>query len=370
MASTLFPERYIFAPPLADDSALWTLFYINILFLINRLLHRHFWTCRIYGWSQLPLIIPRYVVANIINYLAVTRAIARYLGHLRTGEPIGWDKTTHSYPDEKLLAVYRRKLGDVLIERGLVTREQLERGLEAQAINRRPLGTALVDIGVLSEDVLIDLLCGQLRLARASAIDLSKIPMDLLRRLPQNYAKAHSLFPIEEKPDGGIALACAAIPYGDCVQPLEAILGTPLEFRLARRNEIAFALRYGYARLSVEDEKQKVELCPHNYRPFGELLIDMGAITYPDLLSALIGAAQSGRRVGEHLLAEGRIREEQVVEASARQRVREQLAGPDPKNCALRETEPDRLPLHNGNGFDDGSELVASSNIAPSNLPL
>jgi bacteriophage N4 adsorption protein B len=105
-SSSLFPERYIFAPPLDDNSPLWYLFDVNVGLLVNRLLHRHFWTCRIYGWSQLPLIVPRYIVSNIVNYLAVTRATLRYLKHLRTGERIGWDKTTHSFPGEELLLAY------------------------------------------------------------------------------------------------------------------------------------------------------------------------------------------------------------------------------------------------------------------------
>ena len=107
---------------------------------MNRLVHRHVWTCRIYGWSQLPLILPRYLVANVVNYFAVTRATLSYFKHLRTSERIGWDKTAHSFPGEELLAVYRRKLGDILIERGLITKEQLDRGLAAQAGNRTAVG--------------------------------------------------------------------------------------------------------------------------------------------------------------------------------------------------------------------------------------
>jgi adsorption protein B len=139
--------------------------------------------------AALPLIIPRYIVSNIVNYLAVTRATLRYLKHLRTGERIGWDKTTHSFPGEELLAVYRRKLGDVLIERGLVTKEQLERELAAQMSNGRPLGAALVDIGVLEENALIEVLYDQSHLARASVVDPYDVPLDLLRRLPEECAK-------------------------------------------------------------------------------------------------------------------------------------------------------------------------------------
>jgi len=330
ISSALFPERYIFAPPFDDDSPLWYLFYINVGLFVNRLAHRHVWTCRIYGWSQLPLIIPRYLMANVVNYFAVTRATLRYLKHLRTSERIGWDKTAHSFPGEELLATYRRKLGDILIERGLVTKQQLDRGLAAQARTGRPLGTAIVDIGELGEDALIEVLCDQLHLARARALDPYGISLSLLRRLPEHCAKALSVFPLEEKNDGKIALACAVVPDRQGILELEAALGVSVEFRLAHRAEVALALRHGYARLKPGPREIAIPRTGRRlveYRPIGELLIDLGAITYPDLVKAVSEAPRAGQRLGEYLLAKGLIRQEEMVEAMARQRVGEHQSG-------------------------------------------
>jgi adsorption protein B len=327
LSTALFPDRYIFAPPFEDDSVLWGLFYINVALFVNRLAHRHFWTCRIYGWSQLPLILPRYLVANVINYVAVTRATLRYLKHLRTNERIGWDKTAHSFPGEELLAAYRRKLGDILIERGLVTKEQLDRGLAAQATTGRPLGAAIVDIGELDEESLIEVLCDQLHLARAHALDPYGTSLSLLRRLPEHCAKAVSVFPVEQKEDGRVVLACAVLPDRGGILELEAALGVPVEFRLARRAEVTMALRHGYARLKPTGLREiAVSRTGHScleYRPIGELLIDMGAISYPDLVNAVSEAARSGRRLGEYLVTKGLIRRDQMEHALARQQVGE-----------------------------------------------
>jgi adsorption protein B len=340
ISSALFPDRYIFAPPFEDNSWLWDLFYVNVALFVNRLGHRHFWTCRVYGWSQLPLILPRYLVANVVNYFAVTRATWRYLKNLRTGERIGWDKTAHSFPGEELLAIYRRKLGDILIERGLVTKEQLDRGLAAQATTGRPLGTAIVDLGALEEDVLIDVLCDQLRLSRAHALDPYGTSLSLLRRLPEHCAKALSVFPVEEKEDGTVALACAVVPDRRGIGELQTALGLPVEFRLARRADVALALRHGYGRLkSASARRVPFSLAGHElveYRPLGELLIDLGAISYPDLLKAVSQAARSGQRLGEYLVAEGILPPDQLEEALARQRVGEHwstapIAQPPPR---------------------------------------
>jgi bacteriophage N4 adsorption protein B len=343
ISSALFPDRYIFAPPFEDNSALWDLFYINVGLLVNRLAHRHFWTCRIYGSSQLPMILPRYIVANVINYLAVTRATLRYLKHLRTNERIGWDKTAHSFPGEELLAVYRRKLGDILVERGLVTKEQLNRGLAAQATTGRPLGTAIVDLGELDEDALIEVLCDQLHVSRAHMVDPYGTSLRLLRRLPEHCAKALSVFPVEEQEDGKIVLACAVLPDRRGILELEAALEAPIEFRLARRAEVTMALRHGYARLKPVGvhEIAMPQTGPESveYRPIGELLIDMGAISYPDLVKAVSEAARSGKRLGEYLVTEGLIRHEQMENALAHQKVGERqsaaltiLARPVPRD--------------------------------------
>jgi hypothetical protein len=152
----------------------------------------------------------------------------------------------------------------------------------------------------------------------------------LFRRLPEHYAKALSVFPLEEKDDGKVVLACAVVPDRQSILELEAALGVPVEFRLARRAEVALALRHGYARLKPTGPREIVvsRTGPGlvEYRPLGELLIDMGAITYPDLVKAVSEAARSGKRLGEYLVGESLIEQEQMVKAMAQQRMGEHQA--------------------------------------------
>ncbi len=74
------------------------LFIVNIIFLLWRLAHRVLFTARIYNLRHGLLAVPRLVVANFVNFFAATRATRTYLGHLVTGTPLIWDKTSHSYP--------------------------------------------------------------------------------------------------------------------------------------------------------------------------------------------------------------------------------------------------------------------------------
>ncbi|MGA7260251.1 MAG: hypothetical protein WBX30_05040, partial [Stellaceae bacterium] len=123
----------------------------------------------------------------------------------------------------------------------------------------------------------------------------------------------------------------AVMPDRRGILELEAALGVPVEFRLARRGEVTLALRHGYARLKPAGPREIVisRSGPGlvEYRPLGELLIDMGAITYPDLAKAVSAAARSGKRLGEYLVAEGLVGQEQMVKAMARQRMGEYQAG-------------------------------------------
>ena len=157
-----------------------------------------------------------------------------------------------------------------------------------------------------------------------------------------------SVFPLDEKDDGKIVLACAVIPDRRGILELETALAVPVEFRLARRAEVTLALRHGYARLKPAGPRaiaiSRTGSGLVEYRPLGELLIDMGAITYPDLAKAVSEAARSGKRLGEYLVAKGHIQQEQMVKAMARQRMGEHQAG----DLMAVSAKSERLPQLSG----------------------
>jgi adsorption protein B len=84
------------------------LFLINLFFLVWRLVHRMYFTARIYGWTQGLMSAPRLITASFVNFFATVRATRVYFSHRITGKPLVWDKTRHSYPfemkDEHLVA--------------------------------------------------------------------------------------------------------------------------------------------------------------------------------------------------------------------------------------------------------------------------
>jgi len=74
------------------------LFLINLFFLVWRVIHRMYFTARIYGTTHGLMSAPRLIVASFVNFFATVRATRIYLTHRITGKPLKWDKTAHSYP--------------------------------------------------------------------------------------------------------------------------------------------------------------------------------------------------------------------------------------------------------------------------------
>ncbi|WP_332393623.1 glycosyltransferase family 2 protein, partial [Burkholderia ubonensis] len=73
------------------------LLLVNSVMLFARAWQRYHFVSRLNGPVQGLLSIPRMFVNNLINFYAVCRAWRIYIGHLVSGKPIAWDKTSHTY---------------------------------------------------------------------------------------------------------------------------------------------------------------------------------------------------------------------------------------------------------------------------------
>lgn len=88
------------------------------------------------------------------------------------------------------------KLGQLLLEEGLVTREQLARALEAQKTYGGKLGTNLVELGFVTDAQLVALLAKQLHLPAATAADFEVIAPEVRELVPREFALAHKAVPL------------------------------------------------------------------------------------------------------------------------------------------------------------------------------
>jgi hypothetical protein len=81
------------------------------------------------------------------------------------------------------------KLGQLLVARGWITVQQLTRALQNQSVVGGRLGTCLIEIDAISEDILLKGLSEQLGVPSASLDDLRGVPEEVLALLPEKLAR-------------------------------------------------------------------------------------------------------------------------------------------------------------------------------------
>lgn len=89
-----------------------------------------------------------------------------------------------------------QRLGDLLIGAGIITEEELQKGLELQKQSKDRLGKVLIDNGIISEQEMIEALQMQLGI---EFVDLTKvsIPTELAQTVPKNIARQYQVVPIK-----------------------------------------------------------------------------------------------------------------------------------------------------------------------------
>ncbi|MFW1586092.1 GspE/PulE family protein [Vibrio parahaemolyticus] len=82
----------------------------------------------------------------------------------------------------------RKRLGDLLVEEGIVSEDQIQQALSAQRSTGQKLGDALIDLGFITEKQMLEFLSQQLGLP---LIDLGRAPMDAdaVQILPEVHAR-------------------------------------------------------------------------------------------------------------------------------------------------------------------------------------
>lgn len=88
------------------------------------------------------------------------------------------------------------RLGDVLVNSGVITADQLQKGLELQKGSGRKLGETLVDEGITTEENIAKALSSQLGYEMVDLQDVS-IDEEILNLVPPNILKKHKMIPFE-----------------------------------------------------------------------------------------------------------------------------------------------------------------------------
>jgi type IV pilus assembly protein PilB len=99
----------------------------------------------------------------------------------------------------------RKRIGDLLIQSGVITRAQFEKAIEIQNAGaedsrhkKRRLGKILVELGFVTESRLADTLALQLSIPRVE-LSAEVIPAEVLQLVPSEVAESNVLIPVRRK---------------------------------------------------------------------------------------------------------------------------------------------------------------------------
>jgi len=88
------------------------------------------------------------------------------------------------------------RLGDILVEQGVITQDQLADGLRAQRHFGGRLGSVLVELGFLTEEQLAMALSRQLSIPYITAADVAAVPDDIVSSMSTELVEKYRVVPI------------------------------------------------------------------------------------------------------------------------------------------------------------------------------
>ena len=164
------------------------------------------------------------------------------------------------------IRVIRKKIGELLIERKIITNEQLEHALKAQKENGGYLSQHLIDLGFTSEADIAHCLSSQYGFPYLP-LDNYTIPPEVLEIVPFKLIKIYSVLPIDKV--GQVLTVAMADPLNDgLIEMLKQITNCNIEIFISTYSDITLTLeRYFKDRLkefgagtSAEEDKIKEDI--------------------------------------------------------------------------------------------------------------
>ncbi|MCW2622899.1 MAG: hypothetical protein JWL64_2501, partial [Frankiales bacterium] len=152
-----------------------------------------------------------------------------------------------------------KQLGDVLLEGGHLTREQLDTAVVEQQRLGRSLGRILVDLKLLSEGQLVAALASQIGLR---FVDLSDFPVDgsAVMRVPDAVCRRHTALPIGYE-DGKLLVAMADPANVFAVDDMRSVSGMEIRPVVATKPDLVAAIdRYHRGDAELDDLTSAIDV--------------------------------------------------------------------------------------------------------------
>jgi type II secretory ATPase GspE/PulE/Tfp pilus assembly ATPase PilB-like protein len=169
------------------------------------------------------------------------------------------------------MAEQRKKLrlGELLIQQGLITQDQLRIALTEQGDQKIPIGRLLVQLGFVTEAVIRDIMA---RTIGQESIDLGQVLVDAeaLKLVPQEFARRQRLLPIAfDDQENQLIIAITEVFNLSALDQLRAMVGSRVQIKtvLAGQAQLDEFIDhfYGYE-LSVDGILREIETGEIDYQ--------------------------------------------------------------------------------------------------------
>ncbi len=148
-----------------------------------------------------------------------------------------------------MVTVPRKKirLGDLLVEQGLISEDQLNQALAEQKKTGQKLGRTLITLGYVTEDQMLEVLSSQLQLP---LINLKHYNYDseTVRIIPETLARRYRVIALKKNPDGSLLVGMVDPTDIFAYDELSRLLKQPIQQAVVREADLLSAIDQVYRR--------------------------------------------------------------------------------------------------------------------------
>lgn len=153
---------------------------------------------------------------------------------------------------EQIQVDSKKRIGEVLIEQGIITQEQLDEALKQQKSQGKKVGEVLVSLGFISESKLIDILSAQIDVQHI-ILDGIKVSRELTTLLPEEMCKKYKIIPVYSNKNT-ITIAMTDPTDLRTIDHIKFVTGKDIDAVMSSEKQIMSAITRVY-----EDKQKKLD---------------------------------------------------------------------------------------------------------------
>jgi type IV pilus assembly protein PilB len=167
------------------------------------------------------------------------------------------------------------RIGDMLVDEGYITEDQLKEALEAQKQDRsKKIGEHLVDLGFVSEEQIAAVLSQKLGYPLIS-LETTEIDVDAVAQIPEELARKYNMIAFKESEDGTDLSVATSDPlnyYG--IEDIHMVTNKHLTINIALKQDVNNAIDYNYSEINSRNAAESINNNADMYELSDEDLFD------------------------------------------------------------------------------------------------